>query len=163
MLNRDKDLESLSEGIPNMPRSLTARERLADHLYFYLQTASWFVFLAGGIAGYAIKGLIGCVALLAGGWLFGMWMRRSLGQRGRNQFLGFYQRIRERANGSRRGLLEWLIEAIRGSGFTISKCRAITAAYDRAMLQGRSTSSAAEQQAILQRLDAEVKRISYSS
>jgi hypothetical protein len=160
---KDYDLESLSDGISHMPRRLTARERLADHVFFYLQITSWFAFIVSGIVGYAFDGLSGCVVLLAGGWLLGIWIRRSLGRRGSDPFHGYFRRIRERENGSRRGVLEWVIETLRGSGFTVSKCQAITAAYDRAMTQCRSTSSPAQQQAILQRLDAEVKRISYSS
>ena len=163
MADRETNLDLLSDGIPNMPRHLTARERFADHLFFYLHVTSRFVFLVAGVVGYALKGLIGCGVLLAAGWLFGMWMRRSLGKRGPDQFHGFFRRIKERASGSRRGFLEWLIETLRGSGFTVSKCQAITAAYERAIAEARSASLPAQRQAILQRLDAEVKRISYSS
>ena len=42
MPNKDYELEFLSDGISHMPRRLTARERLADHLFFYLQITSWF-------------------------------------------------------------------------------------------------------------------------
>lgn len=162
MLNKDYDLNSLSDGIPHMPRRLTSRERIADHLFFYMHITSWYAFILGGIIGYVSHGLIGCVILLFGGWLFGIWMRRSLGRRGRHPFHGFYLRIRERANGSPPEVLEWLVETLRGSGFTVSKCQAITAAYDRAMTQCRLASLPADREAILRRLDTEVKRISYS-
>lgn len=160
---RDHDLGSLSDGISQMPRLLTARERFSDRVFVYFQITSWFIFIFAGIAGYAIKGLIGCVALLALGWLFGLWMRGSLGRRGSDSFHGYFRRIKERANGSRRGVLEWVIEKIRGSGYSVSKCQAITAAYERAMAEGQLATLPAQQDAILQRLDAEVKRISYSS
>ena len=87
----------------------------------------WFV--VTGIVGYVIKGLISCVVLLAGGWLFGIWIRRSLGV-GSRSFMDFSSGLMQRADCSRRGLLEWVIEILRGSGFTVSKCQAITAAYD---------------------------------
>ena len=162
MPKNDYDLESLSDGISHMPRRLTARERLSDHVFFYLQIASWFAFIVGGIVGYTLNGPIGCVLLLAGGWLLGIWIRRSLGKRGPDPFHGYFQRIKERANGSRRGVLEWVIETLRGSGYTVSKCQAITAAYERAMTKCRSASMPAQEQAIIQQLDEEVKRISYS-
>lgn len=163
MLNKNYDLDSLSDGIPNMPRRFTTRERLSDQLFFFLQMMSWFVFIIGGVIGYAINGLIDCVVFLAGGWLVGLWMRRSLGRRGSDPDIGYFRRIKERANGSRRGVLEWVIETVRGRGFTISKCQAITAAYEQAMTECNSTNSPDQQQEILKRLDAEVKRISYSS
>lgn len=145
-----------------MPRLLTTRERLADHLYFYLQIVSRFVFVLGAIVGYAFNGFIGCCLLGVGGVLCGIWLRRSMGMRGIDPFHGYFQRIKERANGSRRGLLEWGIETMRGGGPTVCKCQAITKSYERAMDECRLTSSPAQQKAILQRLDAEVKLISYS-
>lgn len=162
MTNKDYDLAFLSDGISNMPRQLTTREWLSDQLFFYLQMTSRFVFIFGGIIGYAINGLIDCVMLLTGGWLLGIWMRRSLGRRGSDPVLGYFRRIKERANGSRRGVLEWAIETVRGSGFTISKCQAITVAYEQAMKEYNSTNLPDQQQEILKRLDKEVKRISYS-
>ena len=163
MPNQHYDLESLSDGISHMPRRLTARERLADHVFFYLLITSRFVFIVGGIVGYVVNGLVGCVVLIGGGFLLGVWMRRSLGMRGPDQFHGYFRRIKERANGSRRGLLEWAIEVLRDSGYTISKCKAISEAYERAMTECHQVSSPVQQQTILQRLDVEVKRISYSN
>ena len=157
------DLESLSDGIPQMPRRLTARERFADSLFFYLQTISHFTFVIGAIVGYAFKGLDGFILLTGGGFIFGIWMRRSLGIRGPNQFEGFFRRIEERANGSRRGMLEWVIETLRGSGFTISKCKDITKAYEQAKIQLSSASSPDQQKEILKKLDENVKKISYKS
>lgn len=156
------DLSYLSDGIPQMPRRLTSRERISDQVYFFLQLSSRFVFIAGGIVGYAAWGGIGGVVLTLSGFLFGLWMRHSLGVRGPDQFHGFFNRMKERANGSRRGLLEWVIESIRGSGFTPTKCKSIAAAYELAMSQLSSTTSPGQQRAILQQLDVEVKRISYS-
>ena len=64
MPNQHYDLESLSDGISHMPRRLTARERLADHVFFYLLITSRFVFIVGGIVGYVVNGLVGCVVAL---------------------------------------------------------------------------------------------------
>jgi hypothetical protein len=161
MPNLDYNLDSLSDGIPHMPRRLAVRERLADHIFFYMQIISWFVFIIGGIVGYMVNNLTGSLILIIGGWLFGIWIRRSLGRRGRDPFHGFYQRLRERANGSRRGVLEWAIENLRGSGFTRTKCQAITALYDEAMKKYVLASSQAEKRAIIVHLDSEVKKISY--
>lgn len=157
------DLESLSDGIARMPRTLTTRERFADRVFFFLQMISWFAFIFGGIVGYAITGWTGCVVLLVAGWLFGMWMRRSIGLRGRDPFHGFYRRMKERAGGSRRGILEWLIESLRGRGFTRSQCQRIWAAYERAMALGRTASTSKQQRQILQQLDEETKSISYAT
>ena len=162
MPKTDYDLDSLSDGIARMPRRLSARERVTDHVFFFLQVFSWFCFLIGGIIGWAKWGWMGGVALAAAGWVFGMWIRHSLGRRGSDPTLGFYERMRERANGSRRGILEWLIETLRGSGFTVTKCRAITTAYQRAVQRLQATANPAEHEAILRQLDSEVKRISYS-
>jgi hypothetical protein len=130
-------------------------------VFFFLQLASWLAFIIGGIVGYAVKGWVGCAALFIAGWLFGMWMRRSLGQRPPDPFHGFYRRTGERAKGSYRGLLEWLIETMRGSGLSQSQCQRIWIAYERAMTECQVV-SLDEQQRILQQLDKETKRISYS-
>jgi hypothetical protein len=163
MPTRDYGLESLSDGISRMPRKLTTRERLADHVFFYLQITSRFVFVIGGIGGYELNGPLGSIVAITCGWLVGIWMRRSLGIRGPDPFHGYFRRIRERAEGSSRGLLELVIEFLRGGGFTVSKCREITAAYDHAMGEAQAARLPDQRQAILLRLDAEVKRISYRS
>lgn len=163
MSGRNFDLSDLSEGISNMPRRLTRREWLADHSFFYLQLVSKLGFIAGGIIGYAVWGWIGCFALAGGCLLLGMLIRRSVGLRGPDPFHGWYRRMRERAEGSRAGLLEWMMEGLRGNKFTRAKCRGIAAAYDTAMAELRSATSREQQLAILKRLDSETKRISYSA
>lgn len=156
------DLSQLSEGISNMPRRLSRRERLADHLFRYLQITAHFGFIAGAIIGYAAGGWRVSLAAVIGCLVLGILMRRSLGLRGRDPCLGFYQRMRERAAGSRPGLLEWTIESLRGNKFTRAKCEAITRAYNIARADLRVAKSPRQQDAILARLDSETKRISYS-
>lgn len=150
------DVKSRSDGIPHVLRRLTARERLAGHLSSCLQITSWFAFIVGGIVGYVVNGPIGCAVLLSAGWLLGIWIRRSLGQRGSDPCREHSGRIKERPDGSRRGVLEWVIETLRGSGPTVSKCKATTAAHEQTMVPCHSAESPAQKQAILQRLDEEV-------
>ena len=156
------DLSDLSEGISSMPRRLSRREWMADHFFYYLQLVSKLGFLARGIVGYAVWGWIGCVALAVGCILSGVLIRRSVGLRGPDPFQGWYRRMRDRAEGSPAGLLERMMESLRGNKFTRVKCRAITAAYDTAMAELRLAVTREQQQAILKRLDSETKRISYS-
>ena len=88
-------------------------------------------------------------------------MRRSMGIRGPDSYHGFFTRMRERANGRRCGLLERLIESIRGNAFTTDKCRRITLAYDRAMERLDRATTESQKIAVLEELDREVKAISY--
>ncbi len=156
-------LDKLSDGIPNMPRRMTARERRADSIQYYLLVCGRVLILPAAVLGFVLRGFIGCAIGAGAGWLGGIWVRRSLGVRGSDGFHGWFQRKRERANGSRTGLLEYLIEAIRGSGFTVEKSRAIIAAYDKAMAAMQSATTDAEREAIANRLDIETKRISYTT
>ncbi|HVZ19130.1 MAG TPA: hypothetical protein VG897_18575 [Terriglobales bacterium] len=152
----------LSDGIINMPRRLTPREKAADSLFFVTVLVSWLLFIPGGIVGYAVWGWPGSVVLVIACIVLGLILRRSAGLRGPDQFHGYYRRRKERANGGRIGLLELLIERLRGNPFTREKCAAITAEYDKAMQDLRSARTDNERGAILKRLDRETKRISYA-
>ena len=144
-----------------MPRRFTLRERIADAFRLCLLTASGASVIAGVLVGYRFGGWTGITAGLAGGVVLGIWIRRSIGWRGPEGFHSWYKRIRERANGGRAGILEILIEAIRGHGFSQQKSKKIIDAYDMAMGKVRLANSIAEEQEIVDHLDKQVKRISY--
>lgn len=84
-----------------------------------------------------------------------------MGIRGCDPTEGFFIRMRERAEGSRRGILEWILEKIRENEFSQSKCRAISDAYSEALWQLERSRSDDERMAILHELDRKVKKISY--
>lgn len=161
MLDDREALNKLSDGIPNMPRRFTERERLADRIRICLLFAARLFILPCGVLGLALDGIVGGVVGVCGSWILGRWVRYSLGVRGREGFHGWYQRIRERANGSGPGLLEHLIELIRGSGFSDAQCRAIIELYDEAMIDMRQADDNEQRINIAMRLDIAVKRISY--
>ena len=119
--------------IPNMPRQLTVRERLTDILYFILQLGAKLAWLPAGIIGYTEGGVIsagGCIIVAV---VVGFLVSYSMGVRRWNQNDGYFVRMRQRANGSRRGLLEFMIEKLRGNEFSREQCRAIAEAYDSAV------------------------------
>lgn len=140
-------------------RSTTRREQLADNLYIALQILSHSLLFIGGIFGYAFYQFYGLILFGALGYLSGVWMRRSMGIRGLKPTTGFFIRMRERALGSRPGLLEWLLEKISLNEFTQAKCRAVTQAHERAVKKLKQTDSAEEQNRILADLDKKVKQI----
>lgn len=150
-----------SGGVRAMPREMTRRERAVDLVFLNLQVFSQWTWAAGGVAGFALAGWWGAAAGVPAGWLFGRWMRYSLGRRGANPTEGFFIRMRERAEGSRRGLLEWVLEKARGNEFTRAKCAAIWGAWAQALEQLRAAASPHERQRILAELDRRVKKISY--
>lgn len=160
-MDNKRTLSMLSDGIVRMPRKRTSREKFADDLYLFLQIGSKFTSLFAGIAGYAWYGLSGALGALLLGFITGWWIRRSLGIRGPNRGIGFFVRKCERAHGSRRGVMEWLIETIRGNEFTVQKCRAICAAYQETVAKVRGGADEAESARLLAELDRRVKEISY--
>ena len=162
MLDEFASLDKLTDGIPNMPRRLTVREIRGDRTRFFLLVCGRLLILPAAVLGFSSGGLVGGAIGAGVAWIIGRRIRHSLGIRGSDGFHGWFQRVRERAKGSRRGLLEHMIEAIRGSGFTVEQCRAIIAAYDEAMAEMRLVASDAERQAIADRLDVFTKRISYA-
>jgi hypothetical protein len=152
---------SLSDGIERMPRRLTEEERRGDRLYLHLQVSSFVLLLLLPILGGVLSGWIGAGIGLVVGWFARVWIRRSMGLRGSNPHDGFFIRMRERANGARRGLLEALIERVRRRSFTQKQCAAMTQAWDDTRQRLAATKSAEEKRALMKVLDADIKRISY--
>lgn len=147
--------------ISNMPREMTRRERLGDAIYLQLQMLARLLLLPAAILGFYLGSVAGALAGLLTGYLAGRWVRHSLGMRGPDPTLGFFRRMRERAEGSRPRVLERLLEAIRGNRFTPEKCRAIWQAYERAGEELRGAQTREELYRILNELDQVVKRHSY--
>jgi hypothetical protein len=147
--------------VRTMPRPLTAAEQRGDRLHFHLQVVAFVVLFLVPILGGLWFGWAGAAAGLVAGVLLRLWIRRSLGLRGPNLHDAFLIRMRERANGSRRRLLEALIERVRGRPFTRAQCAAIADAWDDARARLAEAASGDERLAIVEELDARVKRISY--
>jgi hypothetical protein len=140
---------------------ISERERFADNIYLLIQLFSSSMFIITGLIGWILRELPGLAAGVMVGFLTGRWMLRSIGKRGRDPFKGYYIRMRERAQGSRPGLLESLIEKIRGNAFNREKCLKIADAFDASMERVRSAVSMDEQREILVALSETTKRISY--
>jgi hypothetical protein len=151
----------LSDGIVRMPRRRTEAERRGDRLFLHLQTLSSIVCLLFSILGGALQGWTGAGIGLVAGFLARFWMRRSMGLRGSNPHDGFFIRMRERADGKNRGLLEILIEHVRGLPLTREQCAEITKAWNETCARLERTTGAEERRALLEELDARIKRISY--
>ena len=145
----------------SMPRPLTEKERRGDRLYLHLQVIALVVLFLLPILGGVWRGWTGAAIGLAAGALLRFSMRRSMGLRGSNPHDGFFIRMRERANGSRPGVLEALIERVRGRPFTRPQCVAIAKAWDEARSRLADAASGDERHAIVEELDARVKAISY--
>jgi hypothetical protein len=140
-------------------RQLTGRERLAEALFQTLQIISHILLIIGGILGYIFYQVYGLILFAALGYLMGVWIRRSLGIRGRKHTTGFFMRMRERAQGSKPGLLEWVLEKVSQNEFTRAECRTVTQIYDKAVKQLKGTNSTEEQNRILADLDRKVFQI----
>ena len=151
----------LSDGIERMPRLLTDAERKADRLFLHLQILAIMVLFLSPILGGVIFGWAGIGIGLVFGLVVRIWMRRSMGLRGLNPNDGFFIRMRERANGARRGILEALIENIRQQPFTQEKCILITRAWDDMRKRIETMTSEEEKHELIKAFDAEIKRISY--
>ncbi len=146
-------------GATSERRRGSRREKLADALFLTLWAASYLLFIAGGIAGYLTSRFYGMILFTVLGYGIGIWMRRSLGLRGRKATTGFFTRMRERAQGAKPGLLEWLIEKVGGTPFTQARCRAVVEAQERAVRQLKRLDTPAEQNKVLAELDRRVRSI----
>jgi formylglycine-generating enzyme len=155
------DERNLSDGIERMPRRLTGSERRGNTLFRHLQVVSFVALPMFLILGAVQKGWSGAAVGLGAGWVVRTWMRRSMGMRSSNPDNGFFIRMRERANGARRGILEILIERLRQRPFTRDQCVAITQAWEETRRQMAAATTPEEKLALATKLDAEVKRISY--
>lgn len=152
---------TFSDGVPRVPRRITRREKIADNLYLNLQILSRLLFIILGLAGYYFYSWLGLLISIVVGIIIGIWMRRSMGIRGSDGFAGFYIRMHERANGSRPGLLEWVIEKIRGNEFTQAKCQAIYREYEEAMEKLQHCLLPDQKEQVFIDLDKKIKEISY--
>jgi hypothetical protein len=159
--SRDTHQSSLSDGIDQMPRRLTDAERRGDTLFLHLQVLSVVMLLLCPAIGGVARGWVGAGIGVMVGWMVRAWMRRSVGIRGSNPHDGFFIRMRERASGARRGVLEALIETVRRRPFTREQCAAITRMWDDTHQRLAATASQEEKRVLINTLDAEVKRISY--
>ena len=121
---------NLSDGIERMPRRLTDAERRGDQLFLHLQVVSSMLLLLFPVLGGVLYAWPGAGIGLLVGWLARVGMRHSMGLRGSNQDEGFFIRMKERANGSKPGILEALIERIRKRSFTQEQCASITKAWE---------------------------------
>lgn len=152
---------SLSDGIERMPRLLTDAECRGDRLFLHLQVVSTVLLLLSPILGGVQGGWTGAAIGFLVGWLVRVWMRHSMGLRGSNPDDGFFIRMKERANGSRRGVLEALIERVRHRPFTQEQCVAITRAWDDTRERLEATTSVEEKRELINVFDEQIKRISY--
>ncbi len=141
------------------PRIKSEPEYRADQLYITLQIVSYTLFVFGGVIGYYFLEFYGVILFAILGYLVGVWMRRSMGMRGLKPTTGFFKRIRERASGSRPGLLEWLLEKISHHEFTQAKCQAVTQVYDKAIKQLKQSQSTEEQNRILAELEYRINHL----
>jgi hypothetical protein len=146
-----------------MPRQFTQRERLADLFFYHLQFFSRYVFVLAALIGYYLDGWQGVLVGALLGLVFGWWMRRSMGLRPPAGPEGFFVRKRERANGSRRGVLEWSIEKLRVNELTPERCAEMCKVYDEAQAQLSSARTREERFRILKILDRRIKAISYGN
>jgi hypothetical protein len=151
----------LSDGIELMPRRLTDAECRGDRLFLHLQVVSSVLLLLCPILGGVLRGWTGAGIGLVVGWMVRVWMRHSMGLRGSNPHDGFFIRMRERANGARRGVLEAVIERVRQRPFTQGQCAAITQAWDETRQHLAGTRSEEEKRELINAFDAQIKRISY--
>jgi hypothetical protein len=117
--------------------------------------------IAGVVTGAMLYGFRGfCIGLVAGA-IIGFWIRRSLGLRGRDLTRGYHLRMFERGCGNSPGLLETLVELLRGNRLIMMQCRQIACAYADAARQLKSCDSAQERASILGRRNQQVLEIAY--
>ena len=154
-------IPKLYYGSSSSDRNMTGREKLAEKIFVSLQIISHILFLVGGIIGYSFYQLYGLLLFAVLGHLIGVWIRRSMGIRGLKPTTGFFMRMRERAHGSKPGLLEGLLEILSHNEFTPDKCRSVIQIYDKAVKQLKQSGSVEEQTRILADLDKRVNQILY--
>jgi hypothetical protein len=134
---------------------------MADGVFILLFLCSRIFFIAGAVAGARLSGFRGLCMGLAGGAVVGFWMRRSLGVRARNLTRGYHLRMFERGSGRPAGLLEALIELLRGNRLTMTQCRQIACAYAEAMRHLQSCNSPEERTSIIGKRNRQILEIAY--
>jgi hypothetical protein len=146
-------------GPSTAPVEKTGSQKLVERLFIALQVLSHLLLILGGLLGYFFYQFYGSLLLAGLGYLAGVWLRRSLGIRGAKATTGFFQRIRERAQGARPELLESLLEGLSRSPLTPAKCRTMIQVYDRAVKQLKQAPTQAEKNRILAELDRRVNQL----
>lgn len=146
---------------PDLPKAHTTRGRIANALFAGLFGFSWIAFVVAELIGSANFGWAGCGIGLVVGWIFGMWMRRSLGVSNRNLTRGFFIRMLDRGNGSPTRLLESWVEALRGRRLTMVDCRALVAIRGEALRHWQVTESPEEHERIRREQDQKILRVLY--
>jgi len=141
---------------------INRREIIVDNIYFFLQYSSNYLFLIFAFIGLHYKGYFYSLIGVIIGYLIGRLIRWNLGIRSNDQLTGFIIRMRERANGERRSILEYLLEKARGNEFSIEKCKSIVDIYDIAISKLQKTLNIEEKVLILTNLDHDIKAISYA-
>jgi hypothetical protein len=147
--------------LPDVSRLPTVRSKMADGVFVALSLCSRIFLLAGAVAGARLQGFRGFCIGLAAGAIIGFWIRRSLGLRGRNLTRGYHLRMFERGSGKAAGLLETLVELLRGNRLTTMQCRQIGSAYAEAARQLQSCDSAQERASIVGKRNRQVLEIAY--
>jgi hypothetical protein len=152
-------IPQLYYGPSGLPRTKSEPEKRADQLFVILQIISFTLFVLLGVIGYYFFEFYGLALFALLGYLIGVWMRRSMGMRGLKSTTGFFKRMRERASGSKAGLLEWLLEKVSHHEFTQAMCQAVTQVYDKAVKQLKQSKSPEEQNRILAELEKTITHI----
>lgn len=151
-----------SDGIESMPRRLTAHERLADQVFRHLQFTMRLAPFLGAGTGYAYAGFMSAVVGLIVGGFFSLWIWYSMGARTPDPD-SYYRRMEQRANGSRRRLLEWVLEKLRRNEFTRTKCQALSEAHHEFHRKAATAGTRAELMKHIEEFDRVTKEISYGS
>jgi hypothetical protein len=147
--------------LPDVPRLPTARGKIADCVFVLLLLCSRFLFVIGAVVGAMLHGFLGFLAGLVAGMILGLCLSRSLGLRGLDMTQGFHFRMHERGYGKPAGMLEALVEWLRGHRLTMAQCRQITTSYAEAVRRLQSCDSAEERASILAKRNREVLQIIY--
>jgi len=134
---------------------------MADCVFVLLLFCSRFLYFIGPVMGARHYGFVGLFPGLAAGTLSGFCMSRSLGLRSRDLTKGFHFRMFERGTGKGAGILEALVEVLRGNRLTITQCRRIDAAYSEASHQLQSCDSSEERVMIFAKRDRQILDIAY--
>jgi hypothetical protein len=150
-------LKSVSLGylrpLPSIPRLPSLRDKIADCIIVVLVFLARASFLLGPIVGGFYGGAKGFMIGLGTGGIAGFWIRHSAGLRGRDSTHGFFVRMGERGLGSSFGLLEWVIEKVRGCELAPVQCRLLASAYAEFQRSLQSCHLAEERDALYKELE----------
>lgn len=142
--------------LPDVPRSPSARNKIADVVFVLLFLCSRSAFLVGGVVGACIHEFSGCVVGVIVGAFVGFCISRSLGASGRDMTYAFYHRMHVRGTGRRAGQLEAFVEMLRGNRLSMIQCRQISCAHAEASRQLQSCDSREERETIVVRRNEKI-------